>query len=961
MIQPLRIKHNKRVAGQPVAINQESHVVAEDESGLVFLDEVPLQLTTGSVVIEGFVEVAGTPFSGPPPGPGEFRVGYTGFMASALEFAPEHDGQPILVTYQGTGGTATARDFNRVRDHLQDLRDAKADTASVYTRAEADTQFATAAQLGDKADTASVYTRAEADTQFATAAQLGDKADTASVYTRAEADALFVGPTQLDPLLAAKADVASVYTRAESDTQFATAEQLGAKADTASVYTRTEADAQFATAAQLGDKADVASVYTRAETDAQFATAAQLETKADVASVYTRAESDTQFATAEQLGAKADTASIYTRTEADALFVGPTQLEPLLAAKADVASVYTRAESDTQFATAEQLGAKADTASVYTRTEADGLFVGPTQLDPLLAAKADVASVYTRAESDTQFATAEQLGAKADTASVYTRTEADAQFVALGQVFTRDEADARFAALGQVFTRDEADARFAALGQVFTRDEADARFAALGQVFTRDEADGRFARVVHAHPFAALLDRPATLAGYGITDAMDLAAAQTVGGEKRFTGSPRFKNPPAGAPALGIDAPDPVEGHPETEGLGLTFRTDFFDFGHGGPINNTYTWLYNQDRVGEYPFWAESVELYYRARPPEHALGVYELLEKHWNVESGKKTPEGQPLWAPYRPMSFDTDLNTGDSTLRWRLLSLTLMTRTDEKIVDFVSAPGQARQFYFKGPLTAEWDLPVLTLRNLGRSNRHVVSLFSTGEAGHAGESKVGIRSEAYNSMGNTRTGDLPVEWSLKYLELGRPVHAVGESSGLALRGRNDNVGFRSLPTTNADTTSATVPGAPFSVGIKAIQVARSNKGDPKDWDVYQAAFAACNVAFGIGSGRNGAADRLETSLFAGGVGVVAMRNVARNRAGVGPNATLAPQLSSGLNPVGGYVEWAESGRPNFLTSGGKHVNLDQSAAIPHPVGGAVVDAECRAALAALLAAVRERGLVAP
>jgi hypothetical protein len=53
--------------------------------------------------------------------------------------------------------------------------------------------------------------------------------------------------------------------------------------------------------------------------------------------------------------------------------------------------------------------------------------------------------------------------------------------------------------------------------------------------YTKTAADARYSLAGHAHTFASLTSKPTTLGGYGITDAVDIAASQSVAGMKTFT------------------------------------------------------------------------------------------------------------------------------------------------------------------------------------------------------------------------------------------------------------------------------------------------------------------------------------------------------------------------------------------------------------------------------------------
>jgi len=116
---PLALKPYPRLPGAELAITGESHVIGEDTPNLVWLDEVPLQ--SAGVSILGYTEVTSAPAAG------EFRVFYTGLLASAIEFNPADTGLSASVNYTGQGGTVTVRDYNRVATAVNDLEAAQAD------------------------------------------------------------------------------------------------------------------------------------------------------------------------------------------------------------------------------------------------------------------------------------------------------------------------------------------------------------------------------------------------------------------------------------------------------------------------------------------------------------------------------------------------------------------------------------------------------------------------------------------------------------------------------------------------------------------------------------------------------------------------------------------------------------------------------------------------------------------
>lgn len=126
---PLALKPYPRLPGAAVAIIDEAHVVGEDAANMVWLDEVPD--STASVGILGFTEVTGTPAAG------EFRVFYTGILASAIEFNAADDSASVSVSYTGLGGIVTARDYNRVVTVVNTLEAAQADLTALEEAVEA--------------------------------------------------------------------------------------------------------------------------------------------------------------------------------------------------------------------------------------------------------------------------------------------------------------------------------------------------------------------------------------------------------------------------------------------------------------------------------------------------------------------------------------------------------------------------------------------------------------------------------------------------------------------------------------------------------------------------------------------------------------------------------------------------------------------------------------------------------
>lgn len=104
-------KVNERSSGS--AISNEAHVIGEDDSGLVYLKEVPQ--TAAGVTIAGFTRVSSSPASG------QF-IAYDdatgGSKKGWLEFNAADDGTAIQVSYTGVGSVLVARDLNRVHNWL---------------------------------------------------------------------------------------------------------------------------------------------------------------------------------------------------------------------------------------------------------------------------------------------------------------------------------------------------------------------------------------------------------------------------------------------------------------------------------------------------------------------------------------------------------------------------------------------------------------------------------------------------------------------------------------------------------------------------------------------------------------------------------------------------------------------------------------------------------------------------
>jgi hypothetical protein len=98
---------DRRPGGEEVAIAAEAHTIGEDEAGWVFLHEAPLR--DAGVTIPGFTETTDAPAQG------QFRVYYTGWRASAIEFNAADHGNPITVAYTGRGSVVMAWWFNRIQ------------------------------------------------------------------------------------------------------------------------------------------------------------------------------------------------------------------------------------------------------------------------------------------------------------------------------------------------------------------------------------------------------------------------------------------------------------------------------------------------------------------------------------------------------------------------------------------------------------------------------------------------------------------------------------------------------------------------------------------------------------------------------------------------------------------------------------------------------------------------------
>ena len=230
------------------------------------------------------------------------------------------------------------------------------------------------AQNSKAEDPGDVYTKAEANSIFATQADLADKADVSDVYTK----------TQADLLLADKADVDDVYSKTAADNL------LADKADADDVYSKTAADEQFAAADDVYTKAEVDALISEVPVADNFYTKTEtnelLAAKANSADVYTKAQTYSKTEADNLLDAKANASTTYTKTETDTL----------LAAKANADDVYIKGEVD------HLLNEKADLDDVYTQYQADSVFAKKVSPEFSGTPKAPTAALGT---NNTQIAT----------------------------------------------------------------------------------------------------------------------------------------------------------------------------------------------------------------------------------------------------------------------------------------------------------------------------------------------------------------------------------------------------------------------------------------------------------------------------------------------------------------------------------------------------------------------------
>lgn len=302
------------------------------------------------------------------------------------------NGQSML----GSGDITVAVDAY-TKAQTDALLNAKANTATTYSKSEVYSKVEADSLLLNKADKTDTYTKAQVDNALA------GKADTATTYTKIETDALLLN----------KANTADVYAKTEVYTKTETDAELAKKADTATTYSKTDTDTL------LASKANSTDVYTKTQTDAF------LSQKADTATTYNKTEVDALIAALPTFSYRIVTALpetgevrvIYLVPKADQseqsniyvewLWVeyqtGLFKWEKIGDTAVDLSNYYTKEETD------DELLKKADTATTYTKTE----------VDTELLKKANTATTYTKTDIDGF------LAAKANTATTYTKTEVD--------------------------------------------------------------------------------------------------------------------------------------------------------------------------------------------------------------------------------------------------------------------------------------------------------------------------------------------------------------------------------------------------------------------------------------------------------------------------------------------------------------------------------------------------------
>lgn len=136
---------------------------------------------------------------------------------------------PSVSKVDDLGGPETTEQYTK--NEVNKLLENKADTNSVYDKANIDSK------LSEKADSSDVDSK------------LSQKADTSEVYSKSE----------IDSKLAEKAGTSDGYTKSQTDTL------LSEKANSSDVYKKSEIDNA------LSDKANSADVYTKTETDSAVA------------------------------------------------------------------------------------------------------------------------------------------------------------------------------------------------------------------------------------------------------------------------------------------------------------------------------------------------------------------------------------------------------------------------------------------------------------------------------------------------------------------------------------------------------------------------------------------------------------------------------------------------------------------------------------------------------------------
>jgi hypothetical protein len=385
-------------------------------------------------------------------------------------------------------------------------------------------------------------------------------------------------------------------------------------------------------------------------------------------------------------------------------------------------------------------------------------------------------------------------------------------------------------------------------------------------------------------------------------------------------------------------------------------------------VNPVMSLQFNSELNPVYPFWSENNEGRYVVDGPTQ-YGMYEIHSNYKGIPG--VGANGVALADPskrvsYRPRQFLMDLGSHNGILN-RVVSISNsfayavvnaagdVTTDDQIIVETGPTPANGvnpGKLTVRGVGTFRKNGSMLSLENQTTAATRIRHLFTVETNGVLGATadKVTVRTAIFNPATDSRISDVPLYMHHRSMFIGRDqVPTASALSGFFIRGNQAYLGMR-------------VPlGASSSQKyIQFVEAAGSDPTEPANATPYSPQVLAMRMAIGSGGAYTDGGintDIHDPSLFAGGMGVLALRNVIRNHLGVGPSGsfTIAPQ--TGTNPVGGFVHWAWGGEPHWKTSSGAVIKLSQRSSLTD-ADGTLSDATTK--LNAVLSHLRTLGLVA-